>query len=338
MSYEVSLPAGIPREAALSFYQGLMRGTAGSLHKNFAVQIQSILDQKAETSITPQKPLATRVGEAMAELAFGIFTGPMGCTPVESEKPAQSPTHDLKAGEVSIDGNLSLRLDLDGDPRVGKLLFIRNARLPPDVEDIKKISSASILAVGRYQEEVFKLLNQLKPQHLFVDGLVSDIPPGSRDPLKELFSDLLKKIQQHYSENDNPQVKEERNLIMLAFLGASYTYAMLHPEIYLHKTETNEEYVEFVKKYQELTGMDIQSIEGDENFIRLLKVQSEKWVTQELVEFYRAHPGESAALIYRAGFNFCDDFVRSGVKPKMYSTWWDLPEINVSSRVSTACL
>jgi hypothetical protein len=330
MSYELRVPCGVTQDQAIQRFRQLRKEQDSGLWRSPAARLQATMPfQKIRLLQEVQESSDEVIKNVLGILSLGLL-GNFGCNPTRFPEP----------GHVYSKGNLKLRLDLDGDPEVGEIMFIRQSHLPDPDLSTESITESKLMDIGLYQAEIFYLLEDLQPKHLFLEGLPVDFPPSMHNQLILEVQKGYKDFRGMFVEGESPEERKRKSLILLSMLGAGLTYALNHADVFLHKTHTEEENLwlenqrqKHLEKYRGDSNTQLQ----DTSFWEIILNKRETWVTRELTHFLRDHPGEKAVLIYGALHNFCDDFIREGLKPYILSVWWELTDSHRPLPIPSAC-
>jgi hypothetical protein len=246
----------------------------------------------------------------------------MGCQPRTGGIGARPPV----PGEVKEDlppiKQMISAIDLPGDPRLGKLLFIRQIHSAPIfyvnyAEEILELN----LQAGHYQEQVYSALLHLKPSHIFLEGNSKDEPPGDRRGLKSELAATFEKNKNLPWPSEIDWDGPEGRTLYLGMFGAGLVYTLNHPHVFLHKTSTPE----LNRRLMEVIRLQDQRIISDSEFNDFAIETREAVAVEEMVRFFKANPGMGAILIYGSAHRFCDDFLKMQFPLKMTSTWFPNP-------------
>ncbi|MBL7686251.1 MAG: hypothetical protein JNK65_09510 [Deltaproteobacteria bacterium] len=252
---------------------------------------------------------------------------PTGCSSTPGAKAPSHESHskELKLGEIMSDGNLELRLEMEGDVRTGKLLMLRQNPIAGDFFTFENLTGAQIHEMGEREEKLFLLLEEMKVRHVFEEGRVVDLVPGNREALILRAEKILAAKGLQIRSSDSAVQKRAKTLMALALFGAPMFYALQHPEVHLHKTLTDEEFKsnhafkeEFLKKH---SGKWI-SVFQDSDYQKRVEVPKEIWAVRELNRFYQKYPGSTPAIVFGRDHRFCDKLQKTDTHPKIISTWW----------------
>jgi len=210
-------------------------------------------------------------------------------------------------------GILRTRVEMEGDPSLGTVFFLRNYHTPgfgmmrqDDRQDYQLFIIAS-------QWKTLQLLEQLGAKDVFYER-VSKTTTGE-DFLNQLrgnprMSPVLPVIDALKVEHsDYPPYGIG---LLNVDLGAPYTYAIRNPEVRLQPVFTPEEHKETLR---------MRVADGSQNTL-----DREAWATREISQFLKANPGKSVVLVFGAAHNFCDNFAQQNFKPRMVSAWFEFPE------------
>lgn len=328
MSHEQNLPYGVStglvQERRWDLFKAQSQESfASRIHQAFSPTVNSSRFQKSEDAA-----LHPLLG-VLDLFTLGIFSGG-GCS--------SAPKHPPKIAPFLVEGNLRMRVDLEGDPRLGQILFIRQWHIsffPPkeESERQKKLQQAF-----QYQAEIYSVLEEMEAKHVFVENLGRDFSPSHKEALFDfMFANNENLIPR---STDSRKVREQKNTLLLAVFGAGTVYGLTHPETFLHRIATRQEGDRFkeieeqmIKKY----GRNIEEWFKEPEFREFAFTERESWATREVIQFLRKNPGEKVVLIYGGAHSFCDDFIRADFKPRMVSLWWELPNIPLDRDVPEAC-
>lgn len=264
--------------------------------------------------------LFSQVGTWLAfgikDLVGGVLGGTWGCT------------SQYKPGVTYGNKNAGVRIELEGDSDLGIVYFFRNFHKVYALTSQKIwVGEKNIEVNALYAFTTLKILEAMKPKHIFMEGLSRDLPasPESHQLLETRFREHSPSLVGYFqNENSFEEIPWKRKA-GLANFGAGYVYAYRHPDVSLHKTMTPEEgdYMEELfqqraresgeEKYQPSQDSDIRWFVMDER---------EKWAVREMAAFLRDHPGEKITLIYGFRHQFCDDFQMINFTPTILSVWF----------------
>lgn len=222
--------------------------------------------------------------------------------------------------------NLRFRVEMAGDPAVGTLIFIRQWHLPNYFITGEVPDYQGYQVIGNYHKNVFAALESVEAKHVFVESLDRDFPGGGdRNEFHNFVRRTFPQAINYLSDQDSPEIREQKITVMLAWMGGAIFYALKYPEISLWKTMTPQE-AEFlkakVKEIKKRLGGDLKKMEQDIELYNLINDQRESWALRQMIRFFRENPGEKAALVYGGGHRFCDDFARAALSPQLISVWW----------------
>ncbi len=176
--------------------------------------------------------------------------------------------------------------ELKAPPQRGHVLFIRQMHKRPS------FGPAQRNKVGLYQSLILEQLEREKPQHVFIESLYKDLKAADLDPgevalVRTIFAKKPGLV-------DNQELRQG----LLYQYGAGFIYAMLHPEVQLHRTIEKE-----VSDH-----IDAAIEHNDPDTGELILSTREELATEQVMEFMRRHPSMRVVLIYGAAHEFKDDF------------------------------
>jgi len=246
--------------------------------------------------------------------------------------PVPSPSTPHNPWNLQQTGNIRLQVDLEGDPQQGSILFIR--QIHAIEEDLQAEGpTAHLVKVGLYQFYMLRLLEELHPQDIFLEGLSHDL---SHEGVLNNISDDIGRQNMQFAERlflgDLPDRPSADYLARLASLDAARIYAFRHAEAVLHRVMTPSE--------KEIVRRELFSDPNIDVVNHPINAQREQWAVREMLEvlhngeWQRTHPERRIALIYGGTHSFCDDFLRTASSPHVTSVWWRLrdPELRELTR------
>lgn len=211
---------------------------------------------------------------------------------------------------------LKSRVDLEGDPSVGTIFFLRNYHTPgmevmhsddPRLVDYRMFIVAS-------QWEALQLLEQLGAKNVFYERVsISTTGPEYTEELRSQDPRILPIVDTLRSAGR--EMPDYGLGIFNVDIGAPYSYALRNPEVHLHPVFTPEE---------QLQSIGIMK-SGDEKARNKDFFDREAWATRNIMKYLQAHPGESIVVVFGAIHNFCDDFIKADFKPRIVSAWYEFP-------------
>lgn len=302
MCYRTEIACGLTGEQAAARFRQLTQ--EGKFHPANNAYVAKLLSPSKPLVVNPTPPSAgvEILTGVLSLLSLGIFSGaacgmPKWPDPESEEKPVRR-----------------IRVDLEGDPEIGTLIFIRQSHLELRFKGGRDDDTDHLIETLFYQAEIYDLLSELKPKHLFSEGLSRDFPPSQREELQQYFNELNKPWQKHLAKFKDERVKQR---FLLTVNGADRYYAAnTEEDIFLHKVQTQEQSEQHKK---------IKIDEADMSFWKFIINTREEWATREIINFFRDNPGETAVLVFGGAHSFCDDFIRAGFRPHIISVWWESP-------------
>lgn len=148
-----------------------------------------------------------------------------------------------------------VRTTIAGDPTVGTITYLRQTHT------IYTEEKTELIEIGRFQQEMLKVLEEGQFRHVFAEGLVKNFYLGDPKDVQECgiyHFNLLKEnarligspndpgrfvewTKALFTSSDYPKLspeplKREQQLITLGILGAHFVYACTNPTITLHRT------------------------------------------------------------------------------------------------------
>lgn len=235
--------------------------------------------------------------------------------------------------KVEAENNLNNRfqdyaLDNQGNSNYGRVVFLRqfhSSALGQDEERGKKIAY--------YQNEVLKELLKLNLEHVFAEGLTSDVlPKRLLEQLIEVVSQFKKytseqlwieyfnlahgdeayeHISKAYKEGISDPPTEDQ-LKVLYIYHASAIYAFLNSDVHLHKT-TDEKNARALGMISLMVSMN-----QSESLAKQMNEFHEKLIRKELRSFFKDNRGEEVVLVLGAMHNI-DDLVYRSFNPQIVS-------------------
>jgi len=261
-------------------------------------------------------------GDPWAYSGLPLFLA--GCKGKSKERkpPVSSPKAKNSSGwKIETKGIRKVKVELEGDPKLGTVLFIRQVHLPPNFKEDLDF----LVLIGNYQLEILRLLEQLRPQHVFTedsdytfspedlhhgDYRINDFDLKRRLQMRKLFGRRI------------PRDPDPRLLMGTAVARAQLVYAMRHEDVYLRRAAAPEE----AHLWDDCRRLGPEA--SDSEFSEVCLYRRERVMVREISEFLRKHPGERVALVYGAAHNFADDFKKAGFQPRIISVWWDIPGLS----------
>ncbi|MFO1520420.1 MAG: hypothetical protein U1F57_12290 [bacterium] len=264
------------------------------------------------------------------EVALGLGGAMFGC----SRRRPSTPGPTLTVENLRSEGIRRVQTDLPGDPRVGTVIFIRQAHYSRwDLEEdfLRRDPQAYLrhqYYTEAYQWEILKFLEALQPRHVFSEGLDRNLT--NPNEVNHYLSTALERAEieplQESLVGPLPPRPQGELLEIIIHHEAVNLYALRHPQLQWHQVMTNAESLIDNLHYEAYSQCVLRNEEGcserDEAFVMATR---ESWASRELMQFLRAHPGETAVLIYGAAHQFCDDLLRENFRPRVISVSFDVP-------------
>lgn len=190
------------------------------------------------------------------------------------------------------------RLEVDGDPNVGSVVFIRQ------IHDRPEINNELRIPIGNYQFGIMLYLMSHNATHLFMEGLTEDIPNNPQ--VEAVNIGPLANATFHHTLTN-------QFYIDLTRLMAGDFYAAFYPhDVYQHRTaEPEEEEVVF-----SIIDSPLSSGTQAEHYTMAVR---ESLATTQIMRFLRDHPEETAYLIYGSAHEFTDNFASYPYPPRVIS-------------------
>lgn len=197
------------------------------------------------------------------------------------------------------------RLELEGNPNFGTVIFLRQTHDRPELNDRIRV------AVGRFQVAMLFYLMERNAQHVFDEGSTQDmlayIPttPWPEHQGLERARNLL--VQRLLSGNI-----ANSSLSLHASDGAAGVYGLLFNDVSFHRSVEpwEEDY------YRRITHNP--SLPKHLRDYYRMQVR-ERAAARQIITFFREQPGEVVYLIYGARHEFADDFSDPFFNPRLIS-------------------
>lgn len=185
--------------------------------------------------------------------------------------------------------NAEVSILVPGDHRVGVVLYIAQNHDKVDLQ---------------YQYEILKLLIKLGYKHVFSEGAMKEQPPELVS--QNLPAEVRAQFAALFSEtNLLEQPNPVQMNILLKAKQAGAVYCVMKEGVFIHTPES----------YEVRTKMaEVEKTDWDQ-FLKLAYLTREDVATSKIMNFLKAHPGETAILIFGAGHDFQDNFANSEKKP-----------------------
>lgn len=223
---------------------------------------------------------------------------------IESELQHQ----DLVNAPKNYKFNRHVEVENEGDPSVGTIHYIRQLH-----KDLFSDSVDSKTAM--YQYNILKELDALGYNHIFAEGNTEDTYSRGTwvtEFIKEDFNDGIP---------EKPNAEQLRNLYLY---GAASVYAVINPDVVLHKADDYSANSRAVFRIiaSVLSGEVIDP--GDETLKRDMDIDREQAAIESLSGYLSEHPGDSVVLIYGGAHEFKDNLT-SDFNPRLYCISFVLP-------------
>ncbi len=272
-------------------------------------------------------PLALAIGSCVTTAGCNCSGSNPEPESAPTVEPAQGRMH-LALEEISRRPRLSETFhivnELDGDPRLGRLIFLRNLHMP----NHGIVDDEQWLALVQYQVSSLILMEIFQPRHFFIEGLTYDLHGEEiRRNIEFRYEDLDDFRTEYQQILDGLPLGEfsSAHYELVASFGAAWVYALQHPEgVVFHRTSSTEQERQIFEFLSQV--MDCRSEEGDSSTCQdmsddMIYPMRESWSTPYMIQFFRDHPGEEALLVYGGGHRFCDDFIREGYELSLESVF-----------------
>lgn len=251
---------------------------------------------------------------------------------------------------------MKVKVDLAGDPKLGTVLFIRQAHLSPLGSDPLSPSQQD-MQVARYQFKILKLLSRLRPKDVFLENWQINYTPQQLHHSDMIIDELPLAMRKQIGAALSPQrisKPTEQQLITIAFIRSAYVYSLAYNDVSLRRTLRPEESGTIEKcndalmRNRKLSSMgqmrhpetgelvEVQKLSFDLEHPEVVRVCSvrDKLAVREMIAHLKAHPGDRIALVYGMWHEVADDFEAAGFTPQVLSVWWLLEGIPLSPNVA----
>lgn len=255
--------------------------------------------------------------------------------------------------ELRSKGNMKVRIDLKAkSPSGPKVLFIRDRHDSKLAQIVPKLAET----VGKYQLKNWKLLEHLRPQHVFVENSSRDYPPEVLP--REQEPGEFSKVKQTFSKGV-PGNPDAFKWVYGIVYGAHLLYKINHPEVHLHKTFKPEDKAivskcgEVIDRtaipiYPPLLGIDPNTHQEYDvvrmvpdldhpDYKRFCGYERESRATIEIKNFLKTNPGAKIAIIYGVAHSFCDDFQREKLDAELISVWFEGMPVQLGHPIPKGC-
>lgn len=215
------------------------------------------------------------------------------------------------------------KTDLPGDPRLGKVRYLRQVHplpwdLPSEVLDVVGIYHFLMLQ----ELEKQRRKNPRQEMHLFVEALDRDVPPGGLNP------GYVGQVRRSFSKGITSS-PSSLQLIALRETRAPYVFAALYDNVFLHGATTtairDRREAGILRKMEEAERQGLTPEQFDET-LRPLHMEVERDATSSIVSFMRENPQiKEVVLILGGAHDIADDFQSQGFTPEIRSLCWKIP-------------
>jgi hypothetical protein len=197
------------------------------------------------------------------------------------------------------DAKISVELENDGDPRIGRIINVKQLHNRPE------FSAEQKELVAEYQHSILTFLDRHNVDHVFVESLNEDFSAGTdmgkemRDAVRFVFPGGI------------PAQFNETQKEMLTEYGAPMILAYVKDTVSLHKTYTPQE--------SEAIDSEIRRLGyGDPQAVRRMTETREELAMREVGRFLNGSPGATVALVFGAAHSF-GKYVAPADSPSLYS-------------------
>jgi len=258
------------------------------------------------------------------EFFFGIVNLFAGCSPL---RPTQAKNVDIKLLPNGV--KKKVRLDLNGDPKLGWIVFYRDFHYDKTFDN----NPEALDAILKTQWEMLKDLEARKIKHIFKEGYASDSPEGitKKEMIqKEGLLDFYHKLRKLFGGQLPDHLAELGSLRSRALMefGAYYVYSIRHEDVRIHRISTLKEIEETEKARACFIETDAICLEDALQGLSLSEWQERRngFAYREIRRFLENHLGKEVALIFGAYHNFHDNFIAGGFKPVIESILFEIPD------------
>lgn len=236
-------------------------------------------------------------------------------------------TGDIRVGdlfEFEAPLTMATRTELEGDPSLGTIHYLRQVHYRPELDGpLSDESLRTMVLVAEHQFAMLLELERLRPNHVFSENIsAQSVRDWDRiltmrhhrraavlfDPVPDRFEDL------------NMEAVET-----IFHLGAADIYMIRHPEAEYHETVTQALFdaeMDTMARLETERGLLDEDLALTETAATLVAPR-EAFVTERILEFFAAHPGETIALQYGLAHEFSDNFSSAERSPRLISYAWD---------------
>ena len=266
-------------------------------------------------------------GSWQLPLLWSLLTplGILGCEGEGGRKPMVDPPpppaswKDLpvKAG----DGKPYEEVEIQGDPARGQIHYHQMVHLPvAKVKTIHQENPWKFRETGLQHWRILKSLEELRPEHLFMEGVYPSEDPHQSPKIPTL--DKREEIQQAFS---GPLGKEptDPQIWYLARNTAGAVYQILHPEVKTYPTMNAELRRNLMAAVKEMKERGIKPNDNHPDFLGPVKYDRERFVAKGIEEVLKNQPGAVIALVYGGGHDFSDDLSALEPKPRLTSYFFE---------------
>jgi len=200
------------------------------------------------------------------------------------------------------------RLEVNGDPAVGNIIFIRQVHDRPEFENPNYRNAR--LAVGDYQYGILHYLAEHNATEIFGEAYASHHFANGQVNFTNISSNHLCSF---------PFPINETVRLMLTERGAESVYQNCNGDVNIHPTMNAQEAAELEPIILNPNAL------SDEDYHTIIMVRREAMATREIMSFLSIRPGVTIYLVYGRRHEFADNFLALANPPQVVSV--DFPDL-----------
>ena len=264
---------------------------------------------------------------------FGLSLAPLlgGCKSCSVEQPSFTETAEACAAPAS-QWIRKEKVELEGDPSFGTVYYIRQSHNVPGLERADPLRYDEIL---RYQYEIYKELERLRPKYLFREDSHLQLPDGRAreahltQQFGRPFYDWMRETVSGPLPENFDRLSDEQKRLLADYEGFSF-YHLRHDDVGLFNTTTLDEFAKIdamikqleIELREEAAALKLH-VHHHPRLRPIVYDLRESIAVREIKRFLEQHAGAKIALIFGRNHEFRDDFEKFPRPPRLISISFD---------------